>query len=89
MSARLPIPPVVSVVIPTYNRADCLPETVTSILGQTVAPAEVIIVDDGSRDHTAQICRKFPPPVRYVYRENGGTAAAKNTGMQAAAGSGR
>jgi len=78
--------PAVSVVVPSYNRADCLPDTVASILAQTVPPAEVIIVDDGSRDHTAEVCRRLRPPVRYVHRENGGTAAAKNTGMRAATG---
>ena len=86
MSARLPVPPTVSVVIPTYNRADCLQDSVFSILAQTVPAAEVIIVDDGSRDHTADVCRGFPPPVRYLRRENGGSAAARNTGMRAAAG---
>jgi len=85
MSASRPHP-AVSVVVPTYNRADCLRDTVASILAQTVPAAEVIIVDDGSRDHTAQVCREFPPPVRYLRRENGGSAAARNTGMRAAAG---
>ena len=78
--------PTVSVVVPTYNRADRLKDTVASILAQTVPPAEVVIVDDGSTDDTARVCRDFPSPVRYLYRENGGSAAARNTGMRAARG---
>jgi glycosyltransferase involved in cell wall biosynthesis len=78
--------PTVSVIVPTYNRADRLKDTVASILAQTVRPAEVLIVDDGSTDDTARVCRDVPSPVRYLYRENGGSAAARNTGMRAARG---
>ncbi len=76
----------VTVVVPSYNRAHCLAETVDSILGQTVPPDEVIVVDDGSTDNTREVCARFPAPVRYVHRPNGGTAAAKNTGMREARG---
>ncbi|HEY8105065.1 MAG TPA: glycosyltransferase [Gemmatimonadales bacterium] len=76
----------VSVVVPTYNRADRLKDTIASILAQTVQPLEVLIVDDGSTDDTARVCREFPSPVRYIHRENGGSAAARNTGMRAAKG---
>ena len=76
----------VSVVVPAYNRADRLQDTVASILAQTVQPLEVLIVDDGSKDDTARVCREFPSPVRYISRENGGSAAARNTGMRAAKG---
>ena len=86
MSARQQGVPTVSVVVPSYNRASCLEATVNSILGQTVPPTEIIIVDDGSIDDTAAVCSRFPEPVRYVYRPNGGTAAAKNTGMREARG---
>jgi glycosyltransferase involved in cell wall biosynthesis len=78
--------PTVSVVIPTYNRADRLSDTVDSVLAQTLPPAEILIVDDGSKDDTAAVCRRFPAPVRYLHRENGGSAAARNTGMRAARG---
>lgn len=80
--ARAPV----SVVVPTYNRADRLKDTVASILAQTVQPLEVLIVDDGSKDDTARVCREFPSPVRYIHRENGGSAAARNTGMRATKG---
>jgi glycosyltransferase involved in cell wall biosynthesis len=78
--------PTVSVVIPTYNRGRCLPDTVGSVLAQTVAPLEVLVVDDGSSDDTREICARFPPSVRYVGRPNGGASAARNTGMRAARG---
>lgn len=84
MSAAAIRPDTVSVVVPTYNRADRLKDTVASILAQTVPANEVLIVDDGSQDNTAEVCRGFPAPVRYIHRANGGSAAARNTGMRAA-----
>jgi glycosyltransferase involved in cell wall biosynthesis len=75
-------PAPVSVVVPTYNRAHCLPDTINSVLGQTVQPIEVLVVDDGSRDDTREVVERFPAPVRYVWRENGGSAAARNTGIR-------
>lgn len=76
----------VSVVIPSYNRGRCLPDTVGSVLAQTVPPLEVLVVDDGSSDDTREICARFPAPVRYVSRPNGGASAARNTGMREARG---
>jgi GT2 family glycosyltransferase len=76
----------VSVVVPSYNRAGCLRETVASVLAQTVQPSEVIVVDDGSTDDTPAVCRGFSAPVRYLRRSNGGCAAARNTGIRAATG---
>lgn len=66
--------------IPTYNRAGFLLSTVTSVLGQTLKPAEVIIVDDGSTDETERVVRSFPPPVKYVRIENSGVCRARNVG---------
>jgi glycosyltransferase involved in cell wall biosynthesis len=71
----------ISVVIPTYNRAEWLPQTVGSILQQTRLPLEVIIVDDGSMDHTAAVCAAMPEPVRYIRQENAGVSAARNRGI--------
>ena len=76
----------VSVVIPTYNRGELLKLTIRSILGQTVAPLEIIIVDDGSTDDTAEICASFGPIVRYMGQRNGGVSAARNAGIRAAKG---
>src|SRR4051812_15354057 len=76
----------VSVVIPTYNRAELLKVTIQSILGQTVRPLEIIIVDDGSTDDTANVCASFGPVVRYMGQRNGGVSAARNAGIRAAQG---
>jgi glycosyltransferase involved in cell wall biosynthesis len=76
----------VSVVIPSYNRGHCLPDTIASVLAQTVAPLEILVVDDGSSDATREICARYPAPVRYIWRPNGGASAARNTGMREARG---
>jgi glycosyltransferase involved in cell wall biosynthesis len=76
----------VSVVIPSYNSAALVTDAVDSALAQTVAPAEVIIVDDGSTDDTRDRLRRFRAPVRYVHQENQGVAAARNRGLSEAGG---
>jgi glycosyltransferase involved in cell wall biosynthesis len=75
----------VSVVIPTYNRAAILPEAVDSVLAQTHACVEIVIVDDGSRDATAEVVRArygHDPRVRYFHQPNGGVSAARNHGLR-------
>lgn len=74
----------VSVVIPTYNRADLLPHTLDSILRQTRKPAEVIVVDDGSTDNTQGVVARYRPKVRYLRIENSGVCRARNAGVAAA-----
>ncbi len=76
----------ITVVVPTYNRAQFIEGTIESVLAQSLAPFEVIIVDDGSTDHTADICTQFRAPVRYIRRENEGAARARNAGIEAATG---
>jgi glycosyltransferase involved in cell wall biosynthesis len=76
----------VSVIVPTYNRADVLRESVASALQQTRPPAEIIIVDDGSTDDTAAVCRYLPEAVRYIRQENAGVSAARNRGIREANG---
>jgi glycosyltransferase involved in cell wall biosynthesis len=72
----------ISVVIPAYNAARFLPRCLNSVFTQTLEPAEVIVVDDGSTDDSAEIARKLG--ARVVSRPNGGLSAARNTGVQSA-----
>jgi glycosyltransferase involved in cell wall biosynthesis len=70
----------ISVIIPAYNAAHFLPRCLNSVFAQTLQPAEVIVVDDGSKDDTAEVGRKLG--ARVVSRPNGGLSAARNTGVQ-------
>jgi glycosyltransferase involved in cell wall biosynthesis len=81
--------PVVSVIIPTYNRASLLPRAIESVLNQTFANFELLIVDDRSEDETHQTVARFTDErIRFLQHDvNGGNAAARNTGIQAANGS--
>lgn len=75
--------PLVTVVIPTYNRADLLPRAVRSVLNQTYALLELLVVDDGSTDGTAEVMKGFQDPrVRFLRLEkNQGQCAAMNAGI--------
>ena len=75
----------VSVIIPTYNRDAYLVDAICSVLNQTYQNFELIIVDDGSTDHTRQIVDGFDDArIRYLYQNNGGASRARNTGIRAA-----
>ena len=76
----------VSVVIPTYNRLDVLPRALDSVFGQSLAAFEVIVVDDGSTDGTADWVRENYPAARVIEQENRGVSAARNTGIRASRG---
>lgn len=76
----------VSVVIPTYNRADRVVRAIDSVLAQTRPVDEIIVIDDGSTDDTEKIVLRYGPPVRYVRQENAGPAAARNRGIAEAQG---
>jgi glycosyltransferase involved in cell wall biosynthesis len=78
--------PRVSVVIPTYNYARYVPEAVDSVLAQSFEELEVIVVDDGSTDKTAEILRSFGEQIRNIRQEHCGLSAARNTGIRAARG---
>ena len=78
--------PPVSVVIPTYNRADLLPACIDSALRQDYPSFEVLVVDDGSSDNTQDVCRAYGGTIRYIRKRNGGTASALNVGLGAMSG---
>jgi glycosyltransferase involved in cell wall biosynthesis len=76
----------VSIIIPCCNQAHFLAEAIESALRQTYRHFEVIVVDDGSTDGTAEVARRYPT-VRYVRQDNQGQGAARNTGLRRSKGS--
>ncbi|AFY33787.1 glycosyltransferase family A protein [Calothrix sp. PCC 7507] len=81
MTSNLPL---ISVIIPVYNRDRYLAEAIESVLAQTYPAIELIVVDDGSSDRTAEVAQSYP--VIYHYQINGGIGAARNTGIGLATG---
>jgi len=80
--------PKVSVIIPTYNRAQLVGRAIRSVLNQTYQDFETIVVDDGSTDNTEEVVKSFNDSrIRYIrHEENRGGSAARNTGIRAARG---
>ncbi|PUA27564.1 MAG: hypothetical protein B0W54_13445 [Cellvibrio sp. 79] len=80
--------PLVSIVMAAYNAADFIAEAIESVLNQTYKNIELIIVNDGSKDNTAQIVEKYLPSnkVKYLSQENAGQTVAKNNGIKNASG---
>jgi glycosyltransferase involved in cell wall biosynthesis len=76
----------VSVIIPTYNRAMRCKAAVESVLSQTHGNVEVVVVDDGSRDNTREVISGMDNRVKYIGQANAGVSAARNTGLKAATG---
>ncbi|MGD9849841.1 MAG: glycosyltransferase [Nitrospirales bacterium] len=86
-----PFHPMVTVVIPCYNQAEYLPEAVQSVIAQSFTDWEIVIVDDGSTDATAEVSQalSFDCPdgkIRIVRQSNQGLATARNSGIQVACG---
>lgn len=71
----------VSVIIPTYNRWPMVGEAIDSVLAQSYGELELIVVDDGSRDETAEKLTKYGPAVRVISQPRRGVAAARNLGV--------
>ena len=75
----------VSVIIPAYNAAEFIGETLDSVFAQTFTRYEVIVINDGSPDTEAleQVLKRYPSNLHYIKQENQGAAAARNTGLRA------
>lgn len=80
--------PKVSVIIPTYNCAQYIPEAIESVINQTYKNFEIIVVDDGSKDKTREILKPYIETniIKYIFQENKGPSSARNTGIRAACG---
>lgn len=79
----------ISVIMPVYNVAQYLPQSIESVLNQDYDKLELILIDDGSKDESGAICDSYAARdsrVRVIHQENGGAAAAKNAGLRIAAG---
>lgn len=79
-------PALVSIIIPNYNHAHYIGDAIQSVLQQDYAAVEIIVVDDGSTDASQEVVARFGDAVRYIYQENRGLSAARNTGLAAAKG---
>ena len=78
--------PHISVIIPTLNRCSTLPRALHSVLKQSVLPYEIIVVDNGSTDATAQIMRRHYSKIRFLSERKVGVSAARNLGIRASKG---
>ncbi len=78
--------PLVSVIIPTYNRGWIVKEAIESVLAQDFTDFELIVVDDGSTDNTSEILKEFESDIRVIRQTNRGVSAARNRGILASVG---
>lgn len=76
----------VSVIIPLYNRAALIGDTLENMLAQSVSPGEIIVVDDGSTDNSAEVVKSFGKAVTLISQTNQGPGAARNAGLRASKG---
>ncbi len=72
----------VSVIIPTYNRSLYVTRAIDSVLAQSYQKYEIIVVDDGSTDNTRMVLQSYMDRIYYIYQENSGVSAARNTGLR-------
>mgnify|MGYP003290653380 CR=1 FL=1 len=79
----------ISVVVPVYNMEKFLERCLESLISQTISDFEILLIDDGSTDKSAEICRKYVKTderIRYIYKENGGLSDARNAAIEVAKG---
>ncbi len=82
MNASNTSEPLISVIIPTYNRARVLSEAIDSVLSQNYAGFEVIVVDDGSTDNTQSLLKRYGTQITVIHQSNRGVSAARNRGAR-------
>jgi glycosyltransferase involved in cell wall biosynthesis len=81
--------PLISLIVPVYNAERCISKCLKSILGQSYENYEVVIINDGSFDHSQTICESFSnldPRIRLINKQNGGVSSARNLGLKAVTG---
>ena len=79
----------ISIIVPVYNIEDYLPRCIESVLNQTYTNLELILVDDGSKDKSGEICDEYcknDERIRVIHKENGGSSSARNAGINVAKG---
>lgn len=76
----------ISVVVPAYNAESTVGQTLDAVLGQTVPPAEIVVVDDGSKDQTRSVLEGYRDRVRLLFQPNSGPSAARNLGVSESSG---
>ncbi len=76
----------ISIIIPTYNNKEYIIPAITSILKQSYSNYEIIVIDDGSTDDTKEWLLPYQSQIKYIYKENGGLASARNCGFEHATG---
>jgi glycosyltransferase involved in cell wall biosynthesis len=86
ISGQPTVPPLVSVVIPCYNAAAFVSETIDSVLAQSYPNVEIVVIDDGSTDSTAAVLQGYRDKIVYRRKSNGGLASARNLGLKVAKG---
>lgn len=78
--------PLISVIIPVYNREHCVRRAIDSVLAQTQKNFEIVVVDDGSQDSSVEILKTYGDAIRLICQKNAGASAARNAGIRAARG---
>jgi glycosyltransferase involved in cell wall biosynthesis len=78
--------PKISVIIPTYNSANYLPEAIESVLAQTYKNFEIVVIDDGSTDNTKEVVVPYLDQIVFLETENGDPAKARNHGIRKSSG---
>ena len=81
--------PLISIIIPVYNREKYIEECLNSILSQTFNDYEILLIDDGSNDNTGIICDKYAEEnkkIKVFHKKNGGVSSARNLGLRCAKG---